>query len=46
MIAVAKQKDLYRKLYVSLLGGQHKAPIEDGGYIYFYAMRNVTAKVS
>lgn len=30
MIAIAQKKGLYKNCYVSLLGGSHKAPIEDG----------------
>lgn len=30
MMDIAGQKGLYKNYYISLLGGQHKAPIEDG----------------
>lgn len=30
MLALAQKKELYKNVYISLLGGQHQAPIPDG----------------
>nr|CAH0105959.1 unnamed protein product [Daphnia galeata] len=32
MLALSNKKQLYKKFYVSLLGGQHKAPVQDETY--------------
>jgi hypothetical protein len=35
MLALSNKKQLYKKFYVSLLGGQHKAPVQDGQLLHY-----------